>query len=125
MSIQIIPNVNKIKIEKKYVLRHIGKNSELPPLTASEQKSLADAERTGYYRENIFQLEDMYLYRGIFQMYLGNNDEALKNITKSWNNHIMAKRQVALDGKSNKNTGKKIGIDADDTEEMYGRFPAS
>ena len=58
-------------------------------------------------------------------MYLGNNDEALKNITKSWNNHIMAKRQVALDGKSNKNTGKKIGIEGDDTEEMYGRFPAS
>lgn len=36
MSVQIIPNVNKIKIEKKYVLRHIGKNSELPDLTASE-----------------------------------------------------------------------------------------
>jgi len=31
---------------------------------------------------------------------------------------------VALDGKSSKNTGKKIGIDGEE-EEMYGRFPAS
>jgi hypothetical protein len=66
MSIQIIPNVNKIKVEKKYVLRHLGKDTELPALAASERKALEQVDRTGYYRENIFQLEDMYLYRGIF-----------------------------------------------------------
>lgn len=54
MSIQIIPNVNKIKVEKKFVLRHVGKNSELPDLAASEQKALSAVDRTGYYRENIF-----------------------------------------------------------------------
>ena len=54
MSIQIIPNVNKIKVEKKFVLRHVGKNSELPDLAASEQKALSVVDRTGYYRENIF-----------------------------------------------------------------------
>lgn len=80
MSIQIIPNVGKIKIEKKYVMRQLninqGKLLELPVLKAAELKSLKDAERFGYYRENIFQLEDMYLYRGIYKMYLGSYDEA-------------------------------------------------
>jgi hypothetical protein len=117
--------VNKIKVEKKFVLRHVGKNQELPDLTASESKALASVDRTGYYRENIFQLEDMYLYRGIFQMYLGKNDESLRDITRSWNHHILAKKQVAQDGKSGKNTAKKLGIDGEDGEEMYGRFPAS
>jgi len=31
-----------------------NKNLELPPLKAAELKSLKDAERFGYYRENIF-----------------------------------------------------------------------
>jgi len=125
MSIQIIPNVNKIKVEKQYVIRQLGKNTELPGLMASEKKALEQVERTGYYRENIFQLEDMYLYRGVFQMYLGNNNESLADITKSWNYHFMAKKQVAQDNKSSKNTGKRLGIEADMDEEMYGRFPAS
>lgn len=58
MSIQIIPNVGKIKIEKRYVMRYLSsnqnKNLELPPLKPAELKSLKDAERFGYYRENIF-----------------------------------------------------------------------
>jgi hypothetical protein len=61
---------------------------ELPVLKAAELKSLKDAERFGYYRENIFQLEDMYLYRGIYKMYLGNYDEAQIDFNKSWNHHF-------------------------------------
>ena len=38
----------------------------------------------GYYRENIFQLEEMYLYRSIFQLYIGNMQESLADLTKSW-----------------------------------------
>ena len=70
MSIQLIPNVARIKNEKKYVMKYkLDKPVELPALTPTEKKTLNDVERYGYYRENIFSLEDMLLYRGIFKLY--------------------------------------------------------
>lgn len=38
----------------RYLNSNSNKNLELPPLKAAELKSLKDAERFGYYRENIF-----------------------------------------------------------------------
>ena len=40
------------------------------PLKPEEREALDEVERYGYYRENIFQLEEMYLYRAIFNTYL-------------------------------------------------------
>ena len=39
------------------------------------------------YRENIFNLEDMYLFRAIFNMYLMKYDLAITDLAKSWNTH--------------------------------------
>lgn len=73
MTIQIIPNVGRIKIEKQLVVNKLQPHKEgIPqytPLTKQEQKSLEGIPMYGYYRENIFQLEEMYLYRSIFHLY--------------------------------------------------------
>ena len=64
MSIQIIPNVNKIKVEKLYAAQYIiqpsgrGDSQDSPgapvDLTKEERKKLDDVDQYGYYRENIF-----------------------------------------------------------------------
>lgn len=59
MSIQIIPNVNKIKLEKRFVQISKDKLSKddgsiYPKLTEAEQIELDSVEQFGYYRENIF-----------------------------------------------------------------------
>ena len=58
MTIQIIPNVNKIKIEKQYVSTNLISADEMDPksvdLKPEERQSLAEVDRFGYYRENIF-----------------------------------------------------------------------
>lgn len=88
MTIQIIPNVNKIKVEKRLVQKHLmnSKNtaSARVELSPQERKELDGVATHGYYRENIFQLEEMYLYRSIFQLYIGNMQESLADLTKSW-----------------------------------------
>lgn len=94
MSIQIIPNVNKIKLEKRFVQLGKSKRSNddypYPDLTPKEQAELDEAEPFGYYRENIFQLEEMYLYRSIFYTYLGNIDLAIADLNRSWKAHYRA-----------------------------------
>lgn len=76
MTIQIIPNVNKIKVEKKLVQKHLlsGRDGviERVELKTKERNELNSVATHGYYRENIFQLEEMYLYRSIFHLYIGN-----------------------------------------------------
>jgi hypothetical protein len=88
MTIQIIPNVNKIKVEKRLVQKHLmdGKSAPSEPIDLSpqERKELESVATHGYYRENIFQLEEMYLYRSIFHLYIGNIQESLADLTKAW-----------------------------------------
>jgi len=36
-----------------------------------------EAEDLNYYKENIFNKEDYYLYRAVFHLYAGNYDRAL------------------------------------------------
>lgn len=85
MSVQIIPNVNKIRVEKKFVMQKLEPDQEgIPPyttLSSAEQKELDSIPNYGYYRENIFQLEEMYLYRAIFNLYIGKFQEALNDLT--------------------------------------------
>ena len=63
-----------------------GKSASLErvELSSQERKELDSVVTHGYYRENIFQLEEMYLYRSIFQLYIGNMQESLADLTKSW-----------------------------------------
>ena len=130
MTIQIIPNVNKIKVEKRLVQNHLmnSKNasSSHVALSPQERAELDGVATHGYYRENIFQLEEMYLYRSIFQLYIGNMQESLADLTKSWKQHfqstVQAKKEAVAGGTSSNNG---IGIDTNMTEEMYGKFPMS
>jgi len=88
MTVQIIPNVNKIRVEKKFVIQKLEPHQEgIPPYTKlsnAEQKELDAIPNYGYYRENIFNLEEMYLYRAIFKLYLGKFSESLEDLSKSW-----------------------------------------
>ena len=83
LNIQLIPNVERIKIEKALVARdfHLARQ-QLPEEQKGEVPSLSvdldepvDAgileklKEVSYYYENIFNLEDFYLYRGVFKFY--------------------------------------------------------
>jgi tetratricopeptide (TPR) repeat protein len=92
MTIQIIPNVNRIKIEKNLVIKKLQPHQEgIPqytPLSKSEEKELEGIPFNGYYRENIFSLEEMYLYRAIFSLYTKNYKSALNDLEKAWRQHF-------------------------------------
>lgn len=95
MTIQIIPNVKRIKLEKSIYQKNsanLAKDKNLEELTAEQKKSLDKETPYGYYRENIFNLEEMYLYRSIFNTYIGNYDEAIIDLNKSWKQHFQSKQ---------------------------------
>ena len=87
----MIPNVDRIKIEKHLFARDIEalkKNStseqreELPTLTIDydepvDARDLKEMNAVSYYYENIFSVEDFYLYRGIFYFYSKNYERAI------------------------------------------------
>ena len=123
MTVQIIPNVGRIKVEKKMVLEKLQPHREgIPqytPLSSKERKQLEAIQAYGYYRENIFQLEEMLLYRSIFNFYLGDYASALEDMNRSWKQHFAANQQAKRDA-----NGARGGIETD-KEEMYGKFPMS
>ena len=43
----------------------------------------AREEETNYYKENIFNTEDYYLYRGVMNFYAGNADKALQDFERT------------------------------------------
>jgi len=96
MTIQIIPNVGRIKIEKQLVIAKLQPHKEgIPqytPLTKQEQKSLSGIPMYGYYKENIFNLEEMYLYRAIFNIYSHNYQAGLADLERAWKMHFFSKR---------------------------------
>jgi hypothetical protein len=63
----------------------------------------------------------MYLYRAIFNLYLGKYTESLEDLTKSWKQHFAANQQAKKDACAGT---KKVGIDTEN-EEMFGKFPVS
>jgi len=78
LSIQIIPNVNRIRIEKARAVSAIQERKcslqeliEECKLQRSNEELYAaeEIEPISYYRENIFNLEDYYLYRAIMKFY--------------------------------------------------------
>lgn len=120
MTIQIIPNVNRIKIEKNFVVNKLQPHKEgIPQYTAlskGEEKMLAGIPMHGYYRENIFQLEEMYLYRSIFNLYHKNYKAAFEDMEKAWKQHFTQKKM--------EQDGKKVGIETDQ-EHMFGKYSMS
>lgn len=69
---------------QKHLMEGKSASLERVELSSQERKELDSVVTHGYYRENIFQLEEMYLYRSIFQLYIGNMQESLADLTKSW-----------------------------------------
>lgn len=69
----------------------------------------------------------MYLYRAVFRLYVGDYEGSKIDFDLSWNHHLQIKKQAMQESaKSTKNAGKKkIGIDTDMEDEMYGKYPAS
>jgi hypothetical protein len=121
LTVQVIPNVRRIMIEKLVVQRvSREKATQLPPLASSVRKQLDGIQAHSYYRENIFSIEDMYLYRGIFKFYSGDYKGAHENFERSWNKHLALKANARDELRQN----KKLGIESEH-EAMYGKFPAS
>jgi len=125
MSIQIIPNVNKIKIEKRIIAENQEGLEKQPELTKKQRKELDAVQEYGYYRENIFQLEEMYLYRSIFNTYVGNYEEAIKDLNLSWKQHYHTSLQAKKDAVKSSNKNEMAGIETNLDEEMFGRYTAS
>ena len=61
-------------------------------------------------------MEEMYLYRSIFNIYLKNYKDAMRDLVKSWNLHFQQKKS--------ENESRKVGIETDQ-EHMFGKFSMS
>lgn len=89
LSIQIIPNVNRIRIEKaravsairdrKCSLQELIEECKLQK-NSEELYSAEEIEPISYYRENIFNIEDYYLYRAIMKFYYEDYESAIKDL---------------------------------------------
>jgi hypothetical protein len=99
LNLQLIPNVERIKIEKIQVAKDIaeakasaeskiGCQEDMDELDAFPSISVDDDEpcdlsqlksidKLNYYYENIFTIEDMQLYRGVFLFYVGRYTDAI------------------------------------------------
>ena len=83
LGIQVIPNVERIKIEKALVARDLhelkqsvpeDQRADIPSLSVDldepiNESMLRKLENISYYYENIFNFEDFIMYRGIFKFY--------------------------------------------------------
>jgi len=61
----------------------------------------------------------MYLYRAVFNIYLGLYDQALKDLQMSWKQHFLANQQAKKEANP-----QRAGIDTDE-EEMFGKYSVS
>ena len=77
LNIKIIPNVKRIKIEKVAVAKELfSQQSEQKDISLSvdmnqtvDLDALKNIPLYSYYYENVFSLEDFYLYRAVFHFY--------------------------------------------------------
>lgn len=91
LNVQIIPNVEKIKIEKALVAQDLhqqkqqlpaDQRADLPSLSIDldepiNTQNMKRLKPYSYYYENIFNIEDFYLYRAVFKFYSGRYEDAL------------------------------------------------
>ena len=97
LNVQIIPNVEKIKIEKAMVAHDVhAQKAQLPELAEADLPSISiDLDEPvnpqqlkrctpySYYYENIFNIEDFYVYRGIFKFYQKLYGEAAEDFQRA------------------------------------------
>jgi hypothetical protein len=81
LNIQLIPNIDRVLMEKNAVARDMADlkkknpdNADIPDLDYNPQvkidfQAINTFPNVSYYYENIFGLEDFYLYRGIINFY--------------------------------------------------------
>lgn len=100
LCIQIIPNVARIRIEKARAISAIRERKcslqELIEECKNQEQDeyAADINPISYYKENIFNKEDYFLYRAVLKFYYGDYEgaiddfktcNALKSLAKSQN----------------------------------------
>lgn len=84
LSIQVIPNVNRIRVEKARAVSAIqDRKCSLQELIQECKGFEQEEDRISYYRENIFNLEDYYLYRGVMRFYNKQYLEAIDDFETS------------------------------------------
>ena len=66
LSVKIIPNADRITIEKTIALNELYKQDKEAPKKRKNQKSeIEQYEITQKYYESIFELKDLILYRAV------------------------------------------------------------
>lgn len=60
-----------------------GSNASQGADRSDDQADQKEAEEANYYKENIFNKEDYYLYRGIMQIYAGEYEKAMADLDQS------------------------------------------
>jgi hypothetical protein len=95
LNIQLIPNIDRIKIEKNAVARDFYEqkkacpdNADIPDLEYNPShkidfNALKTLPNVSYYYENIFSLEDFYLYRGLINFYQQQYQAALDDFKQA------------------------------------------
>jgi hypothetical protein len=66
-------------------LLEAGSNATQGADKSDEETNANEDDDVNYYKENIFNKEDYYLYRGILQIYTGEYDNAMKDLEASSN----------------------------------------
>ena len=106
MQQQIIPNVNKIKIEKQRAIRRYQQKNQLIENNRRKKKKSTtnlleftiDSEASdlslkkrgsticpwSYYMENLFSKDDLFLYRSVMNFYAGRYREAISDMRQSY-----------------------------------------
>ena len=71
---------------------------------SDDEADKKEAEEANYYKENIFNKEDYYLYRGVMQIYAGEFDKALGDLEQSSGimhaNKVLYEKNQFPDGES-------------------------
>ena len=60
-----------------------GSNATQGADVSDDALDAKEADDANYYKENIFNKEDSYLYRGIMQIYSGDYDKALSDLEQT------------------------------------------
>ena len=75
-------------------------------------------EETNYYKENIFNKEDYYLYRAVMYFYAGEYERAINDFEKS--SSIMHAQKVLYPRNQFPDIGDKDGLDGNFVGERNG-----
>ena len=75
-----ISDLDDAEIEKLNRQLEAGSTATQGADVSDEEADQKEAEDANYYKENIFNKEDYYLYRGIFNIYANEPEKALSDL---------------------------------------------